>query len=241
MSEPLARAVLRAYVRSIIGIATALFVCAIAAMTIVVVRRDDRTARALARTLGSELHNHRHETLDELDALVRHELDEQQWFRRRTAVWKGGRELGERNGTLGAWTDRKGCESAWLDGWYRVCTVQPSSDTVIVIASPGAPLLFVQRPYVVVLLGIAIAVVVLLTIAAMLVWLERRLLGLWQDRYGPNRVGPFGLLQTVADAIKLLTKQDWIPPFADTPVFVLAPAVIMAWIWFCWSVTPPLA
>ena len=49
----------------------------------------------------------------------------------------------------------------------------------------------------------------------MLIWLERRLLALWQDRYGPNRVGPFGLLQVVADMIKLFTKEDWIPPFAD--------------------------
>ncbi|MBI4789992.1 MAG: NADH-quinone oxidoreductase subunit H, partial [Chloroflexi bacterium] len=64
-------------------------------------------------------------------------------------------------------------------------------------------------------------------VAAQLVWLERRLLALWQDRYGPNRVGPFGLLQVLADMIKILTKEDWIPPFADKPVFVIAPAIIM--------------
>ena len=63
--------------------------------------------------------------------------------------------------------------------------------------------------------------------AARLIWLERRLLALWQDRYGPNRVGPFGLLQVVADMIKIFTKEDWIPPFADRPVFILAPAVIL--------------
>jgi NADH-quinone oxidoreductase subunit H len=68
--------------------------------------------------------------------------------------------------------------------------------------------------------------VVTLTIAAGLIWLERRLLGLWQDRYGPNRVGPFGLMQVVADMIKIFTKEDWIPPFADKALFVLAPAVI---------------
>ncbi|MFB3817437.1 MAG: NADH-quinone oxidoreductase subunit NuoH [Candidatus Methylomirabilales bacterium] len=67
----------------------------------------------------------------------------------------------------------------------------------------------------------------LLTTASALIWLERRLLALWQDRYGPNRVGPFGLLQVVADMIKIFTKEDWIPPFADKPVFVLAPAVIV--------------
>ncbi len=68
---------------------------------------------------------------------------------------------------------------------------------------------------------------VTLTIAAGLIWLERRLLALWQDRYGPNRVGPFGLLQVLADMIKVLTKEDWIPPFADKAVFVAAPAWIM--------------
>ena len=44
--------------------------------------------------------------------------------------------------------------------------------------------------------------------AAILTWFERRLLGVWQDRYGPNRLGPFGALQVAADMIKLLTKHD---------------------------------
>ena len=66
-----------------------------------------------------------------------------------------------------------------------------------------------------------------MSIAAGLIWLERRLLAVWQDRYGPNRVGMFGLMQPLADMIKILTKEDWVPPFADRPVFVLAPAVIV--------------
>ena len=66
-----------------------------------------------------------------------------------------------------------------------------------------------------------------MSLAAGLILLERRLLALWQDRYGPNRVGPFGLLQVLADMIKIFSKEDWIPPFADKPVFVLAPAIIM--------------
>src|SRR5690348_8321091 len=69
--------------------------------------------------------------------------------------------------------------------------------------------------------------IVALTLAAGLIWLERRLLALWQDRYGPNRVGPFGLLQVLADMIKLFTKEDWVPPFADKPTFILAPALIL--------------
>ena len=62
--------------------------------------------------------------------------------------------------------------------------------------------------------------------AALLIWWERRLLGFWQDRLGPNRVGPFGILQIVADVVKLFTKDDWLPPFADRVLFLLAPAII---------------
>jgi len=65
-----------------------------------------------------------------------------------------------------------------------------------------------------------------MTLSAGLIWLERRLLGLWQDRYGPNRVGPFGILQVAADFIKIFFKEDWIPPFADRPIFVIAPVIV---------------
>ena len=65
--------------------------------------------------------------------------------------------------------------------------------------------------------------------AAILVWFERRLLGIWQDRRGPNRVGPLGIGLALADIIKLFAKEDWIPPFADRFVFVFAPtAIVMA-------------
>jgi len=65
------------------------------------------------------------------------------------------------------------------------------------------------------------------TLAAGMSWIERRVLALWQDRYGPNRVGPFGVFQVIADMIKMFTKEDWVPPFADRTVFVLAPAIIV--------------
>jgi len=80
--------------------------------------------------------------------------------------------------------------------------------------------------------------IVALTLAAGLIWLERRLLALWQDRYGPNRVGPFGLLQVVADGVKIFMKEDWIPPFADKPVFILAPAIIMVTVLMSYAVLP---
>ena len=80
------------------------------------------------------------------------------------------------------------------------------------------------------LLQVVIAVGVLagvLMIAPGLIFLERRLLALFQDRIGPNRVGPVGSLQLVADMIKILSKEDWTPPFADRATFLLAPAIVI--------------
>ena len=88
------------------------------------------------------------------------------------------------------------------------------------------------------LLSILGIVIVALTIAAALIYVERRLLALWQDRYGPNRTGPFGLLQVVADSIKIFMKEDWVPPFVDKPVFILAPAVIFVTVLMSFAVLP---
>jgi NADH-quinone oxidoreductase subunit H len=85
---------------------------------------------------------------------------------------------------------------------------------------------------------IFIILIAALTAGGGLIWLERRLLGLWQDRYGPNRVGPFGLLQVLADMIKVFTKEDWIPPFADKAVFVIAPAVIVVVVLMSYTIIP---
>ncbi len=89
--------------------------------------------------------------------------------------------------------------------------------------------------HIIILFGILFVV---LTIGANLIWLERRLLALWQDRYGPNRVGPFGLFQVLADTIKMFAKEDWIPPFADKAVFIVAPAIIMLVVLLSFSVIP---
>jgi NADH-quinone oxidoreductase subunit H len=64
-------------------------------------------------------------------------------------------------------------------------------------------------------------------VATLLIWYERRYLGLLQERLGPNRVGPAGIGQVVADMVKIFTKEDWVPPFADRAVFVLAPAIVV--------------
>jgi NADH-quinone oxidoreductase subunit H len=78
----------------------------------------------------------------------------------------------------------------------------------------------------------------LLIVAPGLIWLERRLLALWQDRYGPNRAGPFGVLIVLADTLKLFFKEDWIPPFADRVVFVIAPAVVMITVLLSFVIIP---
>jgi NADH-quinone oxidoreductase subunit H len=74
--------------------------------------------------------------------------------------------------------------------------------------------------------------------AAVLTWFERRLLGIWQDRYGPNRLGPFGIGQVAADMLKLLTKHDWVPPFADKWVFIFAPTAIVIAMLLGFAVVP---
>jgi NADH-quinone oxidoreductase subunit H len=76
------------------------------------------------------------------------------------------------------------------------------------------------------------------SLAAFLTWFERRLLGIWQDRYGPNRLGPFGAAQVLADMLKLLTKDDWVPPFADRVVFVFAPTAIVIAMLMGFAVVP---
>jgi NADH-quinone oxidoreductase subunit H len=87
-------------------------------------------------------------------------------------------------------------------------------------------------------LTIAVILGSCLTLAGMLIWVERRLLGVWQERYGPNRLGPGGCLQSLADMIKIFTKEDWIPPFADKAVFVITPAIVVITALMSFAVIP---
>ena len=75
-------------------------------------------------------------------------------------------------------------------------------------------------------------------VAILLIWAERKLLARIQDRIGPNRVGPYGLLQTVADALKLITKEVLIPKGGDRYVFIMAPMVVVAGVIGLWAVMP---
>ena len=85
-------------------------------------------------------------------------------------------------------------------------------------------------------IGLVLSVVIIT--AALLITVERRLLGFWQERLGPNRVGWFGSLQVVADMIKIFTKEDWIPPFAAKFSFVVAPGIIMTVVLLSFAVIP---
>ncbi len=92
-----------------------------------------------------------------------------------------------------------------------------------------------------ILIAVLKAIVILLVpvlVAAVLPWLERRLLALWQDRYGPNRVGPFGLGQVVADMLKIFFKEDWTPPFVDKFSFWLAPGIGMGALLLVFAIVP---
>ena len=88
------------------------------------------------------------------------------------------------------------------------------------------------------ILMIAGILISLMALAAELIWVERRMLALWQDRLGPNRIGPFGAFQVVADMIKIFFKEDWIPEFADKKVFIIAPGVIMITILMSYAIIP---
>jgi len=79
---------------------------------------------------------------------------------------------------------------------------------------------------------------VVLFMAAYLVLAERKILGRMQLRYGPNRVGPFGLMQPLADVIKLLTKEDFVPARADKWLFLLAPGITAVTALLVFAVVP---
>jgi len=91
---------------------------------------------------------------------------------------------------------------------------------------------------IVLIVKLGLVLVGLLVLAAYLVWVERKFLARLQIRYGPNRAGKFGLLQPIADAVKLLTKEDTVPAEADRTIFRLAPAVVAATALLMFGVVP---
>lgn len=89
-----------------------------------------------------------------------------------------------------------------------------------------------------ILLGVVATATLPLVTVIFLIWVERKIAARVQDRLGPNRVGPWGLLQSVADALKLLTKEDITPLGADKFIYNLAPIIAFASIVLLWAVVP---
>ena len=88
------------------------------------------------------------------------------------------------------------------------------------------------------ILGVLIVVIFVLVMDIFLVWMERKVVARFQDRLGPNRVGPYGLIQPIADVIKLLIKEDTTPKGADVLVYNLAPVIALASVLVIWAVIP---
>ena len=94
------------------------------------------------------------------------------------------------------------------------------------------------RPFVMPMLTIVIVLQVNLGVCSYLILLERKLSAWMQDRIGPNRVGPWGLLQPVADMLKLLLKEDVIPGHVNTFLFLLAPGISVFTTMLAFAVVP---
>jgi len=86
--------------------------------------------------------------------------------------------------------------------------------------------------------GVLVLVSAMMVIDILLVWVERKVVARFQDRLGPNRLGPFGLIQPFADIIKLLIKEDITPHGADRVVYNLAPILSLMSVLLLWAIVP---
>jgi NADH-quinone oxidoreductase subunit H len=87
-------------------------------------------------------------------------------------------------------------------------------------------------------IGITVLIVFAMTLDILLVWVERKVVARFQDRIGPNRIGPFGLIQPFADIIKLIIKEDITPAGADKLLFNLGPVLAIASVIILWAILP---
>jgi NADH-quinone oxidoreductase subunit H len=87
-------------------------------------------------------------------------------------------------------------------------------------------------------IGITVLIVFAMTLDILLVWVERKVVARFQDRLGPNRIGPFGLIQPFADIIKLIIKEDITPAGADKLLYNLGPVLAIASVIILWAILP---
>ena len=111
--------------------------------------------------------------------------------------------------------------STWLQGLLAGWGLAPEAVTFVMAA-----------------LGVVVISVFVLLVDIFLVWVERKTVARFQDRLGPNRLGPYGLIQPIADVIKLLIKEDITPKGADKVVFNIAPILALATVLLLWAVIP---
>jgi NADH-quinone oxidoreductase subunit H len=104
------------------------------------------------------------------------------------------------------------------------------------LASIGVPTWLTSVVYAV--FGAVVALGLITVFVILVLWAERRFIARLQDRWGPNRVGRFGLLQSVADALKLLSKEIIVPSLADKLLFALAPSLVLGASLMVWAVIP---
>jgi len=109
----------------------------------------------------------------------------------------------------------------WLTGWLTALGLSASLVTVILMV-----------------VGVIVLASFVLIVDILLVWVERKVVARFQDRLGPNRLGPFGLIQPIADVIKLLIKEDITPVGADRIIYNIAPIMALAVVLLLWAVIP---
>jgi NADH-quinone oxidoreductase subunit H len=120
-----------------------------------------------------------------------------------------------------------------MDGQLPVCSINHILSCLI---EAGIPLQLAE--FVSLLLGVIVVATFPLLVVILLIWVERKVAARIQDRLGPNRVGPYGLLQTVADAIKLIMKEDITPAGADKVIYNMAPVLTVMAVLLIWAVIP---
>jgi NADH-quinone oxidoreductase subunit H len=106
------------------------------------------------------------------------------------------------------------------------------------VGADGVPTAFGHDPFWLILVKAVVIFALLMVTTLMAIWGERRVVARMQQRVGPNRVGPFGLLQGLADGVKLMLKEDILPALRDKPVYAIAPVVSAVPAFLAFSVIP---